>query len=160
MSLIELITVIQAPQRRCFDLARSIDLHKMSTAGTKEEAVSGVTSGLIGPGEQVTWRATHFGFRQHLTSVITEFNYPHHFRDEMIQGVFRKIVHDHDFERHNDVTWMKDRFYFESPGGILGTVFNKIVLTSYLRHLLEKRNAVIKSVAESDQWKIFINEKL
>ncbi|MDV3308737.1 MAG: hypothetical protein LOY03_07970 [Cyclobacteriaceae bacterium] len=60
MPRIELTTIIHAPIERCFNLARSIDLHRPSVVGTKEEAVAGVTSGLIGMGEQVTWRARHF----------------------------------------------------------------------------------------------------
>jgi hypothetical protein len=61
MSVIELATSIAAPTERVFDLARSIDLHTERTAGTGERAVAGVTSGLIGLGEEVTWRARHFG---------------------------------------------------------------------------------------------------
>ena len=76
MPLIELTTIIDAPIDRCFDLARSIDLHKHSMEGTHEEAIGGVTSGLIGPGEQVTWSATHFGIAQRLTSKITQFIVP------------------------------------------------------------------------------------
>lgn len=34
-------------------------------------AMTGVTSGLIGLGEHVTWRAKHFGFWHELTSEIT-----------------------------------------------------------------------------------------
>jgi hypothetical protein len=49
---IELITTIAAPPGPCFDLARSIDLHLESTAGTGEKAVAGRTSGLIEMGEE------------------------------------------------------------------------------------------------------------
>ena len=56
MLLIELKIKIKAPIEICFDLARSIDLHVDSTNHTGEKAVGGVTSGLIGLGESVTWR--------------------------------------------------------------------------------------------------------
>jgi ligand-binding SRPBCC domain-containing protein len=157
MPIIELTTVIDAPIRRCFDLARSIDFHKLSTEGTDEEAVAGITSGLIGKGERVTWRARHFGITQVLTSEITQFNCPYYFRDEMISGIFKVIKHDHLFDELGNRTVMKDRFYFESPGWILGRVINKIILTRYLRNLLTKRNQMIKEVAESEQWKRILN---
>ena len=67
MPLIVLETRIRAPRERVFDLARSIDAHQSSTSGTSERAVAGVTSGLIGLGEEVTWRARHLGVTQHLT---------------------------------------------------------------------------------------------
>lgn len=148
MPIIELRTTIHAPVERCFDLARSIDLHKQSTEGTHEEAIAGVTSGLIGFGEQVTWRAKHFGITQTLTSKITAFQYPHHFRDEMLDGAFRMIRHDHHFETAAGSTIMHDKFEFESPGGIIGVLFNKLILIRYLRNLLMRRNQMIKSVAE------------
>lgn len=56
MAVIELETVIYAPKERVFDLARSIDAHQDSTEGTQERAVAGVTSGLLGLNEEVTWR--------------------------------------------------------------------------------------------------------
>ena len=157
MPLIELTTIINAPARRCFDLARSIDLHKISTEGTHEEAIGGVTSGLIGMGQEVTWRAKHFGITQCLTSRITVFEYPGYFRDEMVRGLFKKIEHDHRFEESGAVTTMKDGFEFESPGRIIGQLFNQLILEKYLRGLLEKRNNMIRDVAESEQWKTILN---
>jgi ligand-binding SRPBCC domain-containing protein len=156
MPVIELITEIKAPQEVCFDLARSIDLHKHSTAHTNEEAVDGVTSGLIGLNEFVTWKAKHFGITQHLTSRITQYDRPHSFTDEMVKGAFRKITHQHLFIRHGDITLMKDHFQFESPYGLLGSLVNLLVLKSYLRSLLVKRNSVIKQIAESGNWKEFL----
>jgi hypothetical protein len=47
MTKIYLETFVNAPIERVFDLARSIDLHKLSTKGTKEEAIAGKTTGLI-----------------------------------------------------------------------------------------------------------------
>lgn len=153
MPTIELVTNINAPIEICFDLARSIDLHKLSTAGTGEEAIGGVTSGLIGVGETVTWRAKHFGIRQNLTSVISAFEYPVYFRDEMVTGAFRMIKHDHRFQKAGDITVMRDYFQFESPAGIAGKLFNTLVLTGYLTRLLKKRNQIIKETAETGRWR-------
>lgn len=152
MPLIQLTTVINAPIERCFDLARSIDLHKLSTGNTNEEAIAGVTSGLIGIGETVTWRAKHFGIRQSLTSKITALEYPFYFRDEMLDGIFKKIEHDHRFEKSNDCTLMKDYFEFESPLGFIGRIVNELVLKSYLKNLLIYRNQIIKEMGEGDGW--------
>jgi ligand-binding SRPBCC domain-containing protein len=156
MPIIELTTSIQAPIRVCFDLARSIDVHKLSTGRTHEEAIAGTTSGLIGRDEQVTWRAKHFGITQTLTSKITAFQYPIFFRDEMLYGVFKMIRHDHIFEEAIDGTVMKDNFEFQSPGGAIGKIFNHLVLTDYLKRLLAKRNQMIKEIAESEQWKYLL----
>ncbi|MBV8388870.1 MAG: SRPBCC family protein [Mucilaginibacter sp.] len=149
MPKIILTTTINAPIEKVFDLARSIDLHMESTKQTGEKAIAGKTSGLIELGETVTWRAKHFGIWQTLTSKITEFDRPNLFVDEMVSGAFKSFRHEHRFTASGDQTIMKDVFEFESPLGILGRMFNKLILTGYLKKLLVKRNRVIKETAES-----------
>ncbi|MGZ3767192.1 MAG: SRPBCC family protein [Mucilaginibacter sp.] len=149
MPKIELLTEINAPIERCFDLARSIDLHMESTKQTGEKAIAGRTTGLIGLGETVTWRAKHFGLWQTLTSKITEFDRPNCFVDEMVQGAFKSFRHEHHFIMANDHTLMTDLFGFESPLGILGRLFNSVILTHYMTKLLIQRNKIIKDAAEA-----------
>ena len=149
MPKIELQTCIKAPKQIVFDLARSIDLHKISTEQTKEEAIAGVTSGLIGLGEFVTWRAKHFGIYQKLTSKITEFESPNYFIDEMTQGAFKSFKHEHRFSEANGVTEMIDIFEYKSPFGILGRLGDMLFLEKYMTALLVKRNKSIMVYAES-----------
>jgi ligand-binding SRPBCC domain-containing protein len=157
MSKIELTTEIYSSITICFDLSRSIDLHKISTAKTNEEAIAGTTSGLINLGEYVTWKATHFGIKQKLTSKITAFESPLFFRDEQMKGIFKSISHDHKFKQVGEKIIMIDVFEFESPLGIIGQLFNQLVLTNYLRNLLIERNNIIKNYAETDKWKLVLN---
>lgn len=158
MPVIQLETIINAPVQRCFDLARSIDFHQETTAETNEKAVAGTTSGLINKGEQVTWRARHFGIYQELTSLITEMNVPVFFEDRMIKGAFKSIRHRHFFEEISGQTRMKDHFEFEAPFGIAGKIFCKLVLTDYLRRFIVERNQMLKETAESDRWKKYLEE--
>ena len=146
--IIELSTHINAPIERCFDLARSIDLHIISTKQTGEQAIAGCTTGLIELGETVTWRAKHLGVWQTLTSTITEFDYPNSFTDEMVKGAFKSFSHEHLFFAVNGQTVMKDIFIFETPYGWLGRLVNYIFLGAYMERLLVKRNQVIKEAAE------------
>lgn len=152
MPIITLETQIKASIDVCFDLSRSIDLHQISTADTKEKAIGGVTSGLIKLNETVTWQAVHFGVSQQLTSKITAFNQPYHFRDEQVKGAFEYFTHDHYFEATNDGVIMKDIFDFEAPLGVLGELANWLVLTQYMTNLLKKRNLIIKAYAENGDW--------
>jgi ligand-binding SRPBCC domain-containing protein len=152
MAVIQLSTVIRAPQERVFDLARSIDAHQDSTEGTEERAVAGVTKGLIGMGGEVTWEARHFGVRQRFSVRVTAFDRPNHFQDVMISGAFKSMVHDHKFAEHPEGTLMSDRFEFSSPLGILGKIVDSIFLTSYMRRFILRRNALLKHLAESGDW--------
>lgn len=153
MPIIKLITEIKADKEVVFDLSRSIDLHKISTEHTNETAIAGITSGLIGLNESVTWRAKHFGVYQNLTSKITEFDRPNYFVDEMVNGAFKEFKHEHYFETIEGVTLMKDIFCYSSPLGYLGKLADVLFLKRYMTALLETRNSIVKEFAESDKWK-------
>ena len=153
MPVVHLKIEIRADIHIVFDLARSIDLHKISTAHTNEEAIAGKTSGLISLNETVTWRAKHFGVTQELTSKITALERPNYFVDEMVKGAFKSFRHEHFFSKQNGVVVMKDIFDYDAPMGLLGKLANKLFLQNYMIRLLEKRNTVIKEFAESEKWK-------
>jgi len=149
MPIIHLTTYIHAPISLVFDLSRSIDLHLRSMAVTNERAVGGRINGLIELDEEVTWEAVHFGVRQRLTVRITRFEHPHHFRDTMVQGIFRRFDHDHRFAASGAGTTMTDDFDFTSPLGLLGRAADMVFLERYMRRLLISRNEAITAVAES-----------
>lgn len=155
MPKIEIEIEVNAPIERVFDLARCIDLHEESMSQTNEKAIGGVTKGLINFDETVTWQATHFGFRQKLTSKITAFDRPHHFRDEMLMGAFKSFKHDHFFIEKDGKVLMKDVFDYTSPLGFLGNIADALFLESYMRELLTNRNLLIKRIAESEEWRKF-----
>jgi len=152
-------TEINAPAEICFDLSRSIDLHLLSTASSKERAIAGVTTGLIGLDETVTWKARHFGIWFELTSTIIELEFPRLFTDKMVRGPFKSIEHVHRFTNNGDHTSMEDSFRFEAPFGVLGRITSKLILTTYLRKLLNSRNEMIKEYAESEKWKTLLKNK-
>ena len=149
MPLIEIKTEINSEMKTYFDLARNITLHQECLEGYQEKAVAGRTSGLIELGEWVTWEAKHFGIVQHLTSKITEFDAPNYFVDEMVLGVFKSFRHEHLFHESENKTIMTDKFFFESPLGILGKLANALFLKRYMTKLIRKRGRFLKEKAES-----------
>jgi ligand-binding SRPBCC domain-containing protein len=150
MQTIHLQTKIAAPIERCFLLSLNIDLHKASTAKTREQAIAGVTTGIIGPNQTVTWRARHFGLKLTHATLISEYTRPTHFQDVMTKGAFKTFIHDHNFEALPDgTTLMRDTLHFSAPLGPLGYITETLVLRRYLRGFLQRRNEVIKQVAES-----------
>ena len=151
--LIILKTKIAAPVERVFDLSRDIDLHQQSTQQTMEKAIGGITTGLIGSGQSVTWRAKHFGVWQTFTSKITEFKAPYYFVDEMTQGVFKSFRHEHYFENNSGDTLMIDKLYFKAPLEILGRLTDRFILKPYLTRFILQRNNFIKVKAEHNQPK-------
>ncbi len=156
MVRIELTTPIAAPTERCFDLSRSIDLHMASTNWSGERAIGGVTSGLIGAGQEVTWRGRHFGLALTHTSQITVFEPPRHFQDCMVRGAFKSFCHDHYFEASDGGTIMRDVMQFEAPFGWWGRIVEQALVKGHMRSLLQRRNQCIKQIAESDEWRKYL----
>jgi ligand-binding SRPBCC domain-containing protein len=150
MAVIEIELEIDAPPEICFDLARSVDAHVASAAASEERAVAGVTSGLLNLGDEVTWRARHFGVKMELTSRITRFDRPRYFRDEMVRGAFTRLSHDHLFDAISAGTRMRDVFEFVAPWGAIGRVAAHVVLARHFRRFLEDRAQVLKRLAESN----------
>ena len=148
MSHIILESLIGASAEICFDLMRDIRIHTETTSQTNEKAVAGITDGMIGLGQTVTFEGTHFGLRQRLTVKVVEFDRPRLFVDEMIEGSFRSFKHIHEFTPTENGTLIKDTLIWTSPFGILGKVVDKLLLESHLRRLVSVRNASLKGIAE------------
>jgi RimJ/RimL family protein N-acetyltransferase len=152
---LHLETFIAAPVTRCFDLARSVDLHVDSAGATGERAVAGVTQGLLGPGDTVTWEGRHFGVRQRLTAVICAFDPPASFTDRQVSGAFAELVHRHRFQAAGGGTVMHDEVRLRAPLGLLGRLADPVV-TGHLRRFIEARNRVLKEIAEGDGWRRYL----
>jgi ligand-binding SRPBCC domain-containing protein len=157
---LEELTIIQAPLQRCFDLARSVEVHLAGNVhfGEQAMATSGVTSGLLKLHERVTWRAKQFFVWQKLTSEITALQPPIYFQDTMLQGAFRSMRHDHFFRTlHDGRTQMRDVFFFAAPLPLLGPLAEVLFLRTYMQTLLRERNTVIKQIAESSSdWQRYL----
>jgi ligand-binding SRPBCC domain-containing protein len=110
----------------------------MSRSG--ERIVGGVGSGIMGPGDSVTWQARHFGIPFRMTSQITDYDAPNRFVDEQASGPFERWWHEHRFEETDGTTTMTDIVEFNSPLGPLGKLIDTLVLTRYMTRLLAQRN--------------------
>lgn len=151
MPQLVLETFIHAPADVCFDLMRDIRIHTETTAQTNESAVAGVTDGMIGLGQSVTFEGRHFGMRQRLTVQVIEFDRPRLFVDEMTEGRFKTFKHIHEFTEAEKGTLMKDMLIWTSPFGILGKIIDKLLLRNHLRNLVRMRNVRLKEIAEAGE---------
>jgi ligand-binding SRPBCC domain-containing protein len=157
VTTIQLTTRIEAPVERVYDLSRSIDLHLEGAAASHERAIGGVVEGLMNVGEEVVWSARHFGIRFRMTVCLTHGDPPFRFVDEMTRGPFSQMRHEHIFEQEGTTTVMHDEFRFTSPLGPLGgRCIDRVILRPHLTRFLNERNALIKRVAESEEWKRFL----
>jgi len=131
------------PRQELFEKSLSIDAHTGSMAHSAEQAIAGITSGQIALGEQVTWRAKHFGFPLRMTSEISELDAPFTFTDQQVRGPFKKFHHVHEFYVGENATLMVDKIHFEAPLGPLGWLVERLVLSWYMPRLIRVRNAYL-----------------
>jgi ligand-binding SRPBCC domain-containing protein len=158
MSFIHLTTFIAAPQEIVFDLSRSVDLHKHSMNKYAEEIVKGTVTGLMNLNDEVTWKAKHL-FKERVLSIrLTGLARPEYFADEQVHGSFAMMKHEHYFKPVENGTIMIDQFRYQISYGSLGKLFNRFYLENYMKRLLSERNAAIKKIAESNQWKQYLQK--
>lgn len=156
METIRVSTWIDAPVERCFKLATSIDLHLVSAAITGEKVIGGVTSGLLSAGDTVQWQGRHFGREFTHTSRIDQWRPYSCFREVMVEGHFLRFEHEHHFALMDDGTRMRDEVRFAAPYGSLGKLAARAVLRRHIAWMLKERNAVLRRVAESEEWRKYL----
>jgi ligand-binding SRPBCC domain-containing protein len=157
METIRLESWIDAPVERCFLLSLSVDLHLASARSSREQAVEGVTTGLISEGETVTFRGRHLGLKLRHKSRIEVLRPYSYFRDVMVTGVFSHFEHDHHFAAMDDGTRMRDEIRFIPPLGKLGRFATKVLVRRHVAAFLVERNSAIKQVAESEDWHRYLD---
>ncbi|WP_299210052.1 SRPBCC family protein [uncultured Dokdonia sp.] len=148
MTVIILHTEIQTTTEKAFQLSLDIDFHKKTASQTQEEAIAGITSGIIKYNETVTWRGKHFGVFLTHTSQITAYEAPTYFVDEMIKGNFKSFRHQHFFEQKENTVHMKDIITYSTPYGIFGKLFDSLLLKKHLTDFIKNRNQTLKTALE------------
>ena len=148
---------VRAPAERCFDLARSVELHADSSTGIGARAVGGRRAGLSGDGDETVWSACFGGVRFRMTTRIGDFARPTRFGDTMTRGLLRRFAHVYRFRSLPDGGCaMSDELAVEVPGGPLGRLAETVYLTGRMRGLVRRRLECIKAVAEGDGWRQYL----
>jgi hypothetical protein len=78
-----------------------------------------------------------------------------YFRDVMVSGPFRYFEHDHHFAAMDDGTRIRDEIRFSASWGPLGRI-----LARRRPAALIERSAVIKRVAESNEWRQYLESDM
>lgn len=151
MTTIKITTNYFAPIETIFDTNRNIDIHQQSASKTKEVAIAGITSGLINKNETVTWKGKHFGVYLTHQSIISEMIFPTYFVDEQLKGQFKSFKHQHFFEQKEKCVEVTDILEYETPFGIFGKLFDKLLLKKHLTNFIIHRNSILKDLAEKKQ---------
>lgn len=153
MITIDQTTLIFAPIARCFDMARSVEVRLAGGMEWHEEAISGVTSGLLEFGDRVTWEGLHLGGLRTITTKVTALYPPFYFQETMVEGPFKSLQHDHIFrEVESGATELRDILCFAAPLLLGGHMAETFVLRNHMEKVLEERNLTLRQLTESRDW--------
>ncbi len=144
---------IRAPIERCFLLATDIGLVRQ-TLGVWP--VAGKAAGRVVGGDRIVWRGWMLGLPQTHESVITRYERPEFFQDTMARGRFKRFQHDHQFTEIDGQTLLVHRIRFSLPLGRVGRMVGRRLLLPYVVKLLRHRLTLLKYVAESDEWRVYL----
>jgi ligand-binding SRPBCC domain-containing protein len=75
--------------------------------------------------------------------------FPTYFVDEQLKGNFKTFKHQHFFEQKENFVEVTDIIEYETPYGILGKLFDKLLLKNHLRKFITHRNEILKNLAEN-----------
>ena len=143
--------IVRAPIDRCFLLSTSIEIVEREL---RMHPVRGRTRGLVVGGYTVRWEGWQMGLPQFHESLIEAFHPPTFFRDRMIAGRFRTFEHDHSFaDRCDGTVLLSDELRFTMPWSFLGTMVGSLRLVPHIRGLMRRRFALLKRIAESEEWR-------
>ena len=143
--------VVHAPAGRCFLLSTSVEIVAQVL---RMHPVRGRTSGLVVSGDTVRWQGWQLGLPQFHESLIERFEPPVFFRDRMIAGRFASFEHNHSFTDRGDGTvLLSDEVRFTMPFGWPGQLAGEWILVPHIQGLLRRRFRLLKSIAESEEWR-------
>lgn len=139
---------IRTTPERLFDLSLDMGDHALSLVHTGETAVTSTGGPVLGLGDEVTFRARHFGVPFRMTARVVALERPGRIVDEQVRGPFCSLRHEHMFVAEGEETVLTDRLTIRAPLGSLGSVVARYVLVPHLRRVLEVRAAHLRAVLE------------
>ena len=156
--------VIAAPVERCFRLSTSIALVQVTLGMRPVARESKRVTGLIEAGDQLMWRGWKFGLPQMHETLVTGFEPTRFFQDTMGRGRFKGFQHDHHFtpvagSDGREATRLEDEVRFAMPLGWAGALVGRFVMVQTVRGLVRRRFALLKRVAEGEEWRRYLPEE-
>jgi len=148
---------IDAPLERCFLLStslaiveRELGMHPVAGADATR------TSGLAVGGDRIRWEGWQLGIPQYHVSLISAFEPNRFFQDTMLAGRFKFFQHDHEFTEIDGQILLKDAIRFSMPLGFAGRMVGRYLLVPHIRGLMRRRFAMLKHIAETEEWRKYL----
>lgn len=99
-------------------------------------------------GSEIDYRLRLYGLPLSWRARITNWNPPHRFVDEQIQGPYRLWVHLHRFYQENGSTKVVDEVRYQLPLWPLGEVAYPLVAAQLRRIFRFRKQAIVEAIQE------------
>lgn len=83
---------------------------------------------------------------------ITSLDKPVLYTEEQVKGDLQHFRHEHHFKQVDNGTILIDLIEFGFPRDMIGRLLGRIYLQDYLEEMARKRNELIRSYAETENW--------
>lgn len=151
---------VAAPLERVFLLSTSLAIVErelgMHPVASREVTR---TEGLVLGGDRIRWQGWQLGFPNYHVSEITAYEPCRFFQDTMIAGRFRFFQHDHEFTEIGGQVLLRDTVRFRLKWGALGKLVAKRVMVPHIAGLLQRRFALLKRIAETEEWRRYVPDE-
>jgi ligand-binding SRPBCC domain-containing protein len=168
MPTIRETTGIKAPLARIFALSTNVALVQRTLGMSLIEGPASIEQN-----SRVHWRGWKFGLPTSHHTLITQFVPPHRgtigdaaaefdgqdvawFEDSQERGRFSDFHHMHLFRQYRHEVRLEDIVYFELPFGFAGRLVATHIMAPYIRKLTRTRFAMLKRIAESEEWRNYL----
>ncbi|MBS1821619.1 MAG: hypothetical protein JST61_06550 [Acidobacteria bacterium] len=132
-------------------MAGSFGMTPVSRAGARSE-------GLLDSGDRVVWYGWKFGLPHVHESRVATFDPPHTFCDAMERGRFKRFEQEFNFSEVAGHTLVLGYVRYSMYLGPVGRMAGRRVVLPHMVKLLRARLALLKQVAESEQWRQYLPE--
>ncbi len=148
---------INAPIERCFLLSTDVALTGKTL---RMRPIEDNGSGTLNDGDRVVWGGWKFGLPQMHESLVTRYERPVFYQETMGRGQFKKFQYDHQLTDIDGHTLLNDKLRFSLPMGWIGKLTAQYIVVPYLCRALRQRMLLLKKIAESEEWRRYLPEKM
>lgn len=147
MQRISAETWINASLEECWDFfSNPNNLLKLTPADMKMQVKTEIPAKMYA-GMIISYKvAPLFGIPLSWTSRINQVKEGHYFTDDMIEGPFAIWHHQHFFEEQDGGTLVKDIVDYKAPLGIIGQLFEPILVKPRVKAIFAHREKVIREI--------------
>ncbi|MBS1799882.1 MAG: hypothetical protein JSS95_08660 [Acidobacteria bacterium] len=147
---------VNAPIERCFQLSTHLGLMAGSIGMTPVSRTGARSEGLLDSGDRVVWYGWKFGLPHVHESRIATYDPPHLFLDTMERGRFKRFEQEYNFSEVGGHTLVLGYVRYSMPLGLAGRMAGRRLVLPHMVRLLRARLALLKQIAEGDQWRKYL----